>query len=60
MEVVIKNKRPVDCCNIPENMTVSYDGENQELETQLCKVCGRKHRRLIVEKAFFQMKMQEA
>ena len=42
-KAVIKNKRPNDCCNIPENMTVKMEGKNQELEVQQCKICGLRH-----------------
>ena len=52
-KIVIKNKRPNDCCNIVENMTVEMEGINNELEVQRCKVCGCRHRRLIVERADF-------
>ena len=55
MEVEIKNERPYECCNKPENMEVSFSGKDEELETQTCRVCRRNHRRLIVEKAEFKM-----
>ena len=54
-EIVIKNKRPNNCCNLVENMTVEMEGVNNELEVQQCKICGCKHRRLIAEKAEFVM-----
>ena len=46
-----KRKRPNDCCNVDENMNKYY--EKPELHVEECKVCGCKHRRLIVEKAVF-------
>jgi len=44
-------KRPHGCCNVDSNM-IKYN-EKPELEVEECKVCGCKHRRLVVEKAVF-------
>jgi len=46
-----KKKRPNDCCNIDDNM-IKYM-ERPELAVEECKICGCKHRRLIVERAIF-------
>jgi hypothetical protein len=43
--------RPNNCCDVQENL-LKYM-ERPELAVEECKVCGCKHRRLIVEKAVF-------
>ena len=53
--IIIKSVRPNDCCNLVKNMTVEMEGVNNELEVQLCKICGCRHRRLIVERADFKI-----
>ena len=59
-EITIKNERPYECCNVHANIEIVTDSEKPELEIQKCRVCGRKHYRLIVETAKFKMVMQEA
>lgn len=43
--------RPHSCCDIEENL--KHYMERPELAVEECKVCGRKHRRLVVETAIF-------
>ncbi len=59
-EIVIKNKRPNECCNVHANIYIITDPEQPELEIQKCRVCGLRHFRLIVETAKFKMMTMEA
>jgi hypothetical protein len=45
------NPRPNKCCDVQDNLKRYM--EKPELAVEECKVCGCKHRRLIVETAIF-------
>lgn len=60
MEKVFTNGTVKDCCKLQENLELVAEESKNGLTVKRCKVCGCRHRRLLLEPGMLGLRMTPA